>query len=76
MEPNQPESHPIVRHILKTLTYRILGTLSTIIISLSLGISLEASSLLGLGEFLLKPILYFLHERIWFKWIRIHNKKH
>jgi hypothetical protein len=27
--------------------------------------------LLGIGELLIKPLLYFLHERIWYKKIRI-----
>jgi CO dehydrogenase nickel-insertion accessory protein CooC1 len=35
------------------------------------GASIEISSLLGLGELIIKPILYFLHERVWYKWIRI-----
>jgi uncharacterized membrane protein len=58
------------RHILKTITYRILGTLTTIITAYLLGASIEVSSLLGLGELLLKPIIYFIHERIWYKYIK------
>jgi len=61
----------IKRHILKTLTYRILGTLTTVITAYLLGASIEVSSLLGIGELLLKPIIYFIHERIWFKFIKI-----
>jgi len=59
------------RHILKTISYRILGTLTTVIIAYSLGASLEVSSMLGVGELVLKPIIYFLHERLWYKYIRI-----
>jgi uncharacterized membrane protein len=59
------------RHILKTITYRILGTLTTVITAYLLGASLQISSLLGLGELLLKPIIYFLHERFWFKFIKL-----
>lgn len=55
------------RHIFKTISYRILGTLTTIIVAICLGMSLEVSYLLGVGELVLKPIIYFLHERIWFK---------
>lgn len=58
------------RHILKTITYRILGTLTTIITAYLLGASIQVSSLLGLGELLLKPIIYFIHERIWFKYVK------
>ena len=59
------------RHILKTISYRILGTLTTVIIAYSLGASLKVSSMLGVGELVLKPVIYFLHERIWYKYIRI-----
>ena len=53
-------------HILKTVSYRISGTLSTVIVSYCLGGSMHWSSLLGLGELTVKPIIYFLHERIAF----------
>lgn len=60
----------IVRHVLKTITYRFFATLTTIATALYLGVSLEASSLLGLGELLIKPIIYFFHERAWYKLIK------
>jgi uncharacterized membrane protein len=69
------EESVLTRHILKTISYRILGTLITVITAYSLGASLELSSFLGIGELLLKPIVYFLHERLWYKQIRI-NVKH
>ena len=69
------EESVMVRHILKTFSYRILGTLTTVIVAYSLGASVELSSLLGVGELILKPIIYFFHERVWYKWIRIGNKK-
>ncbi len=57
----------IRRHLYKTISYRILGTLTTVLVALSLGMSIEFSSLLGIGELVLKPLIYFLHERLWFK---------
>jgi uncharacterized membrane protein len=65
------EESPLTRHILKTFSYRILGTLTTVITAYSLGVSIEMSSLLGVGELLIKPVIYFLHERLWYKFIRI-----
>lgn len=59
------------RHILKTLTYRFFATLTTIGIALLLGASIEVSSLIGLGELLIKPFIYFIHERAWYKMIKI-----
>ena len=65
------EKSALIRHILKTISYRILGTLATIIIAFTLGVSIEISTLLGMTELIIKPIIYFLHERIWYKKIRI-----
>lgn len=70
------EESALARHILKTISYRILGTLTTVIVAYFLGASIEVSSMIGIGEIILKPVIYFLHERIWYKWIRIGlNKK-
>ncbi len=64
-----------LRHILKTITYRLLATTVTIVTAYCLGLSLEMSSLFGLGEILIKPGLYFLHEKFWFKISFKRNKK-
>jgi len=65
------EESVVVRHILKTLTYRFFATLTTIGTALYLCATIEVSSLIGLGELLIKPIIYFLHERVWYKLIKI-----
>lgn len=65
------EESVMTRHILKTISYRVLGTLTTVFTAYSLGVSLELSSLLGVGELMIKPTLYFFHERVWYKYIRI-----
>jgi len=54
----------IQRHILKTISYRIIGSLTTVIIALMIGIPI------GLGELTIKPIIYFLHERLWYRHIK------
>jgi uncharacterized membrane protein len=69
------EQSTLIRHILKTVSYRFLGTLTTVVVAFSLGATIETSTLLGIGELLIKPILYFLHERVWYKKIRI-NENH
>jgi len=68
------EESVVTRHILKTLSYRILGTATTVITAYLLGASLQLSSLLGVGELILKPVIYFTHERIWYKYIKIKKK--
>ncbi len=62
---------PLVkRHIAKTITYRLIGTLTTIILTVFAGLPLKWAGMVGLGELILKPIIYFLHERIWYKFIK------
>ena len=68
------EETVLFRHILKTVSYRLLGTLTTVLVALSCGVSLEMSSLLGIGELTLKPIIYFFHERMWYKYVKIKRK--
>lgn len=65
----------LLRHIYKTISYRILGTTVTIIMAHLCGLSLKISSLIGLGEIIIKPSLYFLHERIWFKYFKFKKNK-
>jgi uncharacterized membrane protein len=55
------------RHIAKTVTYRILGTGVTVLSALAFGANIEVASLLAVGELIFKPILYFIHERLWYK---------
>lgn len=68
------EESVFLRHILKTISYRFLGTITTVITAYSLGVSLELSSLLGVGELIIKPIIYFLHERMWYKFFSVKKK--
>jgi uncharacterized membrane protein len=60
-----------MRHILKTITYRFLGTLTTVGVAYSLGAPIEVSALLGVSELVLKPFIYFAHERLWYKFIKV-----
>jgi uncharacterized membrane protein len=68
------EESVLLRHILKTITYRFLATITTVLIAYYLGVSLEVSSLLGIGELLIKPVIYFFHERTWYNFLSIKKK--
>lgn len=70
---NNKEKNALKRHVLKTLTYRVIATLTTVITAYSLNVPLTISALLGVGELLIKPIIYFFHERIWYKNIHLKN---
>ena len=60
----------IKRHIGKAISYRFLGTLQTIIISYLFTGNFVISSSIGVVELCVKPVIYFLHERAWYKWIK------
>lgn len=55
------------RHILKTITWRIVGTLDTIVLSWLITGSLKLGMAIGGVEVITKMVLYFLHERVWYK---------
>ena len=56
----------------KAITYRLLGSLSTFVISWFMNKSVKISLGISILEFLGKIGLYYIHERIWDK---ITNKK-
>jgi len=63
------------RHILKTISYRVVGTITSISLVYYVSSSITISSIIGFGELIVKPLIYFLHERLWYKLIRIKNDK-
>lgn len=65
------EESVLFRHILKTLTYRCVATIVTVLTAYFLGASIQVSALIGVGELLIKPFIYFLHERFWYKFVKI-----
>ena len=62
---NIPESHK--RHLLKTLTWRLIGTLDTILLSWVISGNLLTGLKIGIAEIVTKMILYYLHERAWYR---------
>jgi adenylylsulfate kinase len=62
------------RHIAKTLTWRVVGTLDTIVISWIISGNLTIGIAIGGAEVFTKLILYYIHERVWYH-TRIFNSK-
>lgn len=58
------------RHIAKTISYRIFSTLIGFCIMSIITNSVQVGSIFGIAELLYKPIQYYIHERIWYKWIK------
>lgn len=55
------------RSIAKTVSWRIVGTMDTIVISWLLTGEVKIALAIGSVELITKMILYFGHERIWNK---------
>jgi uncharacterized membrane protein len=55
------------RHVMKTITWRLVGTVDTILI----GWIISGNPLIGLKigsvEIITKMVLYYIHERVWYK---------
>ena len=65
------------RHIAKTVTWRSLGTLDTLLLSWLISSDFTFAVQIGFFELFTKMILYYLHERVWFKSaIKSSNKRH
>jgi uncharacterized membrane protein len=58
------------RQIAKAITFRVLGTLDTILASWFVTGSFEVGAMIGGIEIITKIILYFFHERVWDKYIK------
>lgn len=55
------------RHILKTISWRIIGTLDTMILSGFITGSWELGLAIGSVEVVTKMVLYYFHERAWYR---------
>jgi len=55
------------RHIAKTITWRFIGTIDTIILSWIITGDPYAGLKIGFAEVTTKSILYYMHERLWYK---------
>jgi uncharacterized membrane protein len=55
------------RHIAKAITWRLVGTIDTILLSWLITGNPLTGLKIGFSEVLTKMILYYLHERVWFK---------
>ena len=57
----------INRSLAKTISWRIIATLDTFIISFFITKELKIAGIIAILEVLTKTFLYFFHERMWNK---------
>jgi uncharacterized membrane protein len=63
------------RHIAKTISYRIISTLIGFAIMWAISGSIKVGAAFGIAELVYKPIQYYIHERVWYKYIKFGLKK-
>lgn len=55
------------RHIAKAITWRIIGTIDTIVLSWIISGNPLTGLKIGVAEVITKMVFYYFHERAWFK---------
>jgi uncharacterized membrane protein len=64
---NEQPVEKVKRSLAKTISWRIIGTLDTLILSWIIIGEASTAALIASVEFVSKMILYFFHERAWTK---------
>lgn len=63
-----------LRSLVKGVSYRLVGSLATVLVSFALTGSARIATLIGSGEIVAKVLLFWGHERLWqrIRWGREH----
>ncbi len=54
------------RHLLKTISWRAIGTLDTLLLGWLISGDLSVGAAIGGAELVTKMVLYYIHERAWY----------
>ena len=63
------------RHLAKAVTWRIIASITTALIAWSFGLPPKIIGAVFLADLIIKFVLYYLHERVWYKHIKFGIKK-
>jgi uncharacterized membrane protein len=63
------------RHVAKTISYRIVSTTIGFLTMWVVTGSVKFGAAFGIAELIWKPVQYYIHERVWYKWITYGLKK-
>jgi uncharacterized membrane protein len=58
------------RHLAKTISYRIVSTGIGFLIMYAVSGSIKIGAAFGVAEIVYKPLQYYIHERIWYRWVK------
>lgn len=59
------------RHIAKTITWRIVGSSATFLIAYLMTGNFGIAGTIGVAQVVVNTLLYYVHERVWYKYIKI-----
>ena len=63
------------RHLAKAVTWRIIASVVTALIAFAFGLPPKAVGGVFLVDLILKFVLYYGHERLWYKYIKFGVKE-
>ena len=58
------------RHLAKAITWRIIASVTTAIIAFAFGLPPKAVGGVFVADLIIKFVLYYGHERLWYKFIK------
>jgi uncharacterized membrane protein len=58
------------RHLAKAVTWRIIASITTAFIALFFGLPPKAVGAVFVADLIIKFVLYYAHERLWYKHIK------
>lgn len=65
----------VKRHLAKAVTWRIIASLTTVGIAWVFGLPAKAIGAVFIADLIIKFVLYYGHERIWYKHIKYGVRK-
>lgn len=63
------------RHLAKAVTWRIVASITTAIIAYTFGLPPKAVGAVFVADLIIKFVLYYGHERLWYNYIKFGVKK-
>lgn len=58
------------RHLAKAVTWRIIASITTALIAFAFGLPPKAVGAVFLADLIIKFVMYYAHERVWYKYIK------
>ena len=67
--PNTSEKVSHKRHLAKAITWRIIASIVTAIIAYVFGLPPKAIGMVFVADIIIKFVMYYIHERVWYSHI-------